>query len=164
MKTWLGLALAVALSGAGCGGGGGSSPGGGTSPVSVTLSAPANLSSGLTGTVALAATASDTVAGVEFQIDGQIIGSEDTSAPYQASLDTSAHTAGQHVLRARARDANGNFSAWSSVLVSFGGSGSVPQGFTKDDSWVGGLTNATAFAQAPDGRLFVCEQGGKLRV
>ena len=164
MKTWLGLALAVALSGAGCGGGGGGGSGG-TAPVGLTLSAPPNLSSGLTGPVALAATSSDmTVAAVQFQIDGQNIGSEDTSAPYQASLDTSAHTAGQHVLRARARDANGNFSAWSSVLVSFGGSGSVPQGFRKDDSWVGGLTDATAFAQAPDGRIFVCEQGGKLRV
>jgi glucose/arabinose dehydrogenase len=167
MKTWLvGLASVVALLGAGCGGDGGGGGGmGGTSPVSVTLSAPANLSSGLTGTVTLAATSSDaTIAGIEFQIDGQAIGSEDTSAPYQASLDTGAHTAGQHVLRARARDVNGNFSEWSSVLVSFGGSRSVPQGFSKNDSWVSGLTRATAFAQAPDGRIFVCEQGGRLRV
>ena len=165
MKTWLGLALAVALSGAGCGGGGGSSPGGGTSPVIVTLSAPANLSSGLTGPVALAATSSDmTVAAVQFQIDGQNIGAEITSAPFQTSVDASAYTAGQHVLRAHARDAAGNFGEWSTATVSFGGSRTAPPGFTKTDSWVGGLTNATAFAQAPDGRIFVCEQDGKLRV
>jgi glucose/arabinose dehydrogenase len=39
----------------------------------------------------------------------------------------------------------------------------VPAGFT--DSLVAtGLTNPTAMALAPDGRIFVCEQGGTLRV
>ncbi len=131
-----------------------------------TLTAPANLATGLTGTLNLTATATDNVgvAGVEFQIDGILIGSEDTSAPYAASVDTSQYAAGQHVLRARARDAAGNLSAWSSATVRFGGSASVTQGFTKNEAWVSGLSNATAFAQAPDGRLFVAEQGGKLRV
>ena len=39
----------------------------------------------------------------------------------------------------------------------------VPTGFT-DSLVAGGLTNPTAMALAPDGRIFVCEQGGKLRV
>ena len=39
----------------------------------------------------------------------------------------------------------------------------VPSGFT-DATVAGGLTNPTAFALAPDGRIFVCEQGGALRV
>ena len=40
---------------------------------------------------------------------------------------------------------------------------SLPSGFT--DSQVGGaLSSPTAFAIAPDGRIFVCEQAGKLRV
>ena len=39
----------------------------------------------------------------------------------------------------------------------------VPTGFT-DSLVVNGLTNPTAMALAPDGRIFVCEQGGKLRV
>ena len=39
----------------------------------------------------------------------------------------------------------------------------VPTGFT-DSVVVNGLTNPTAMAFAPDGRIFVCEQGGKLRV
>src|ERR1051325_11683867 len=39
----------------------------------------------------------------------------------------------------------------------------VPTGFT-DSLVANGLTNPTAMALAPDGRVFVCEQGGKLRV
>lgn len=39
----------------------------------------------------------------------------------------------------------------------------VPSGFT-DSVVSAGLTNPTAIALAPDGRIFVCEQGGTLRV
>src|ERR1051325_2325070 len=39
----------------------------------------------------------------------------------------------------------------------------VPTGFS-DSLVAAGLTNPTAMALAPDGRIFVCEQGGKLRV
>jgi glucose/arabinose dehydrogenase len=39
----------------------------------------------------------------------------------------------------------------------------VPPGFT-DSLVAGGLTNPTAMALAPDGRIFVCEQSGTLRV
>ncbi len=39
----------------------------------------------------------------------------------------------------------------------------VPAGFT-DALVAAGLTNPTAMALAPDGRIFVCEQGGALRV
>ncbi len=39
----------------------------------------------------------------------------------------------------------------------------VPAGFT-DSLVAGGLTNPTAMALAPDGRIFVCQQGGTLRV
>src|SRR6476619_60099 len=39
----------------------------------------------------------------------------------------------------------------------------VPSGFT-DAVVAGGLTNPTAMALAPDGRVFVCEQNGALRV
>ena len=39
----------------------------------------------------------------------------------------------------------------------------VPPGFT-DSLVAAGLTNPTAMALAPDGRIFVCEQGGALRV
>ncbi len=39
---------------------------------------------------------------------------------------------------------------------------SLPSGFT-ETSW-SSITNPTSMAVAPDGRVFVCEQGGKLRV
>jgi glucose/arabinose dehydrogenase len=39
----------------------------------------------------------------------------------------------------------------------------VPTGFT-DSLVTAGLTDPTAMALAPDGRIFVCEQGGRLRV
>ncbi|HYE04405.1 MAG TPA: PQQ-dependent sugar dehydrogenase, partial [Planctomycetota bacterium] len=42
-------------------------------------------------------------------------------------------------------------------------SAAVPAGFA-DAAWVGSLPNGTAMAFAPDGRLFVCQQGGQLRV
>ena len=42
-------------------------------------------------------------------------------------------------------------------------SATVPAGFT-DSLVAAGLTNPTAMAFAPDGRIFVCEQGGNLRV
>ena len=43
------------------------------------------------------------------------------------------------------------------------GAATVPAGFT-DSVVAAGLTNPTAMALAPDGRIFVCEQGGALRV
>ena len=132
----------------------------------VALTAPANLATGLAGAVAVTATASDNVAvaSVEFQIDGVAIGAGDTSAPYAATLDTSLYPSGQHVVRARATDTSGNVSTWSTALVQVGGATTQPSGFTRDESWVVGLASATAFAQAPDGRLFIAQQGGTLRV
>src|SRR6476469_7798375 len=44
-----------------------------------------------------------------------------------------------------------------------GSAASVPPGFT-DSLVAAGLTNPTAMALAPDGRIFVCEQGGNLRL
>jgi glucose/arabinose dehydrogenase len=161
------LVVLVACGGGGGGGVGpvGSLPAAGTVP-SVTLTEPPDLSPALFGVVAVTATASDdvTVTGVEFQIDGVPLGAVDTSAPYAVTLDTSLYTSGQHVLRARASDAAGNVSAWSTALVQTVGTVSQPSGFTRDEAWVTGLTASTAFAQAPDGRIFVTQQGGSIRV
>jgi glucose/arabinose dehydrogenase len=155
------LAMPMLLS---CGDGGGGGNADGIAPA-VTLTAPANFASGLTGTLALGANASDNVAVtlVEFEVDGQPVGS-DASAPYAASVDTSQYAAGQHIIRVRARDAAGNVSAWTTATVHFGGNNAVPAGFRKDESYVTGLNLATALAQAPDGRLFIAQQGGALRV
>ena len=160
------IALGAALC-ASCGGGGGDDTAPAANPtLTVALTAPANLATGLAGAVAVTATASDNVAvaSVEFQIDGVAIGAADTSAPYATTLDTSRYPSGQHVVRARATDTSGNVSPWSTALVQVGGTTTQPSGFTRNESWVVGLASATAFAQAPDGRLFIAQQGGTLRV
>ncbi len=151
-----------------CGGGGddAGSPGGGSA--APLLTSPAPLADGLSGTLTLTATpdAGSSVAAVEFQVDGATVGSEDSTAPYSVSIDTTQWASGQHVVRARTRDAAGNRSGWAAATVRFAGSRGIAAGFTKNEAWVSGLSNATAFAQAPapDGRLFIAEQGGALRV
>lgn len=150
-----------------CGGGGSATATSAQSPgaPSVSLSSPANLATGLSGTLTLSATATDDVGvtGVEFQVDGAPIGSTLAAPPFSVSLDTTAYASGQHVVRVRASDAAGNVSAWSSATVQFAGTRTQPAGFSRT-TWVTGLTSATAIAQAPDGRMFVTEQGGALRV
>ncbi len=138
-------------------------------PPTVALTAPANFAAGLINTLTLTATAADNVGGsgvasVEFQLDGVALGVADTSAPYSATVDTTQYPAGQHVLRARASDVAGNASAWTTATVQFGGTRTQPSGFTRDESWVTGLSSATAFVQAPDGRFFIAQQGGDLAV
>jgi glucose/arabinose dehydrogenase len=49
------------------------------------------------------------------------------------------------------------------LLVAAGRAATLPTGFTETQV-ASGLSSATAFAFAPDGRLFVCQQGGQLRV
>lgn len=130
-----------------------------------TLTAPAPFATGLTGAILLTATAADDVgvAGVDFQFDGADLATV-TSSPYQTTLpNTAAYASGQHVFRARSRDAAGNSSPWSQTVVSFGGAVALPSGFNLG-SVTTSLTNATAMTVAPDGRVFVCEQGGALRI
>ncbi len=132
----------------------------------ITLTSPAQGTLGLTGAVLLAATATDAggVTAVEFAVDGVLLAT-DVTAPYEATIPaTSAYTSGAHVVRARARDAAGNWSPWASAAVTFGGSVALPAGFTRS-TFVSGLgSTPTAMAFAPDGRLFITEQFGALRV
>jgi glucose/arabinose dehydrogenase len=159
------LACIAALVLSACGGGGNDAGTNDGTALTAQLTAPANLADNLAGTVTLAATASDNVgvAAVEFQVDGIAL-AEDTSAPYEAVLDTALHAAGQHVVRARARDAAGNVSAWSAATVRLGGSASVGAAFEKVETAMPGISDFTSFAPAPDGRLFLAQQGGALRV
>jgi len=144
-----------------------------TQAPTVVISAPANFASGIAGALTFSADATDNfrapgdnggVASVEFQVDGVAAGAAQTSAPYSVSVDTNAYASGQHVLRVRARDVAGNLSAWASVTVSFGGGRTQPSGFTRNPIYVTGLSSPTAFAQAPDGRIFVSQQAGAMRV
>lgn len=132
----------------------------------IAWTAPAERAPNLTGAVNLTANATDNVGvvGVEFRIDGLSLG-EDLSAPYSFSLPaTSAYTTGSHFFQARARDAAGNVSAWAVRHVTFGGAEDVPDGVTRTTIANGLSDRGTAMALAPDGRIFVCQQNGQLRV
>jgi glucose/arabinose dehydrogenase len=126
------------------------------------LTSPAAFADGLAGSFALAAAAPG-AADVEFQIDGLALAT-DSAAPFATSVDSTAHASGQHVLRARARASDGTLSDWSALTVRFAGNRAVPAGFRKTEGWVTGLQGASAFTVAPDGRFFVAEQGGALRI
>ena len=52
---------------------------------------------------------------------------------------------------------------WLGLMFSAEAAGNLPPGFS-DSTVATGLSAPTAMAMAPDGRLFVCEQGGRLRV
>lgn len=74
----------------------------------VTLTAPTNDAT-VSGTQAVTANASDAVgvSGVQFKVDGNALGTEDTTAPYATSLDTKTLTNGSHTVSATARNAAG---------------------------------------------------------
>jgi hypothetical protein len=87
-------------------------------PPSVTLTSPSQNAT-VSEVVTLQATASDVegpVAGVQFKVDGNNVGPEDTSAPYAADLDTVPLSNGTHTLTAVARDGAGQTTP-SSVTV-----------------------------------------------
>ena len=89
-----------------------------TTPPSASVTAPAQGAS-VSGVVTLQAAAEDNVqvAGVRFLVDGGAIGSEDTSAPYSAGLDTRTLSNGSHTIAALARDGSGNQATSPAVTV-----------------------------------------------
>jgi predicted esterase len=82
-----------------------------TQAPSVSITSPSSGST-VSGTINVSANASDNVgvAGVQFKLDGNNLGSEVTSPPFSVSWDTSAASNGSHIITAIARDAVGNSS------------------------------------------------------
>ena len=86
---------------------------------SVSLTAPI---SGITvagASVTVSANASDDVGvvGVQFKLNGNNLGAEDTTAPYSIPWDSTTATDGQHTITAVARDADGNTTISASINV-----------------------------------------------
>lgn len=75
----------------------------------ISITSPPNGST-ISGTVTVSADASDNVGvvGVQFKVDSSNIGSEDTTAAYSVSWNSSTVANGSHTLTALARDAAGN--------------------------------------------------------
>ena len=74
---------------------------------------------GTSGTISLAATASDNVgvAKVEFYVDN-VLKATDTTSPYSATLDSTTLANGSHTLTAKAYDAANNVGTSSAVAFS----------------------------------------------
>jgi hypothetical protein len=89
-----------------------------TTPPTVGMTAPANGAT-VSGAVQVTANAADDVgvSGVQFKLDGQNLGGEDTSPPYTASWNTAQVANGNHELTAVARDAVGNNATATKVTV-----------------------------------------------
>lgn len=88
----------------------GTPPSGDSVAPTASMTAPSNGST-VSGVITLSADANDNVGvvGVQFLVDGNPVGAEDTTAnPYSISFDTSTLTPGSHSFSARARDAAGN--------------------------------------------------------
>ena len=98
-----------------------------TTPPTVTLANPADGGT-ITGTITLAASASDAVgvAGVQFTLDGAPVGTEYTIAPYEMFWNSATAPNGTHVLAAIARDAAGNRQTAENVSVTVANDTTAP--------------------------------------
>jgi subtilisin family serine protease len=93
----------------------------------VAVTAPADNAT-VNGTVAVTANASDTigVVGVQFKLDGNNLGSEDTTSPYSLDWDTLTASNGNHTLTAVARDAAGNTTTAFTITVTVSNDTTAP--------------------------------------
>jgi hypothetical protein len=96
-----------------------------TTPPTVAITSPGGTVSGV---VTVSATASDNVGvtGVQFLVNGGTFGAEDTTGPYNLSVDTTAVTNGTYTLTARARDAAGNITTSAPVTLTVANSATPP--------------------------------------
>jgi len=96
----------------------GSSSSDDTTPPTVSIIAPANGAT-ISGTATIKCRASDNVkvASVQFEIDGDNLGTADTGAPYARALNTKNYSNGSHTLKAIARDRAGNQTASDTITV-----------------------------------------------
>ena len=96
-----------------------------TTAPTVAITAPTGT---LSGIVTVTANASDNVgvAGVQFYLDGALLGTEDTTTPYSVSWNTTTATNASHTLLARARDAAGNITNSAPLTVTVSNTQSTP--------------------------------------
>jgi hypothetical protein len=66
--------------------------------VAITAPAPGATVSGASASMSASASDNVGVSGVQFKLDGANLGSEDTSAPYSVTWDTTAVANGSHIL------------------------------------------------------------------
>ena len=106
---------------------------GDTQSPTVALTAPASGAT-VSGSVSVSASASDNVGvvGVQFRLDGNTLGAEDTTSPYSVSWATTGTSNGTHSLTAVARDAAGNTTTSTARTVTVSNSGGGGTALTID--------------------------------
>lgn len=97
-----------------------------TTPPTVNMTAPSAGATVSGASVSVSASSSDNigVVGVQFLLDGNSLGAEDTASPYTINWDTTSVANGSHTLSARARDAAGNATTASNITVTVSNSNS----------------------------------------
>ena len=123
----------------------------------VTITAPVSGAS-VSGTVTVTAAAADNqaVAGVQFRVDGSVVGAEDVSAPYSVGWSTLAVADGSHTLTAVARDTSGNTATSGIVLVSVSNSLNTGDALTRVTVGSGYTHAATReLVRTPSGVVYI---------
>jgi hypothetical protein len=130
-----------------------------TTPPAVTMTAPSDGAT-VAGTVTVAARASDDtgVAGVQFLVDGVVLGMEDTRAPFEVSWDTRTVPDGPHTLAARARDTPGNVATSAPVTVTVANG---PGAVARFEETAAGLAPAGAWAEIGSADIGVTLSGDR---
>src|SRR6185295_9246308 len=107
----------------------GSGPPSDQTPPSVAITSPANATT-VSGTITLTVTAGDNVgvAGVQYRLDGALLGSEATTIPFSLAWNTTTASNGSHTLTATARDAAGNSTTSAPISVTVSNAGGPPPG------------------------------------
>ena len=133
-------------------------------PPEVSITSPASGATVSGTNVTLSANATDNLAlvGVQFKLNNQNIGSEDSIFPYSIIWNSNQVSNGTYSLVAIARDVSGNRATSSQISITVSNTVSVPT--FKETLLVNGLNTPTSMEFSPDGRLFVAEKGGSLRV
>jgi hypothetical protein len=110
----------------------------------VSLTSPES-SSTVSNTVTVSAAAADNfgVSGVQFRLDGNPLGVEDTTAPYSIAWDANTANGGVHVLTAVARDAGANTTTSSPVSVTVSLSGTAGNLWVYQESLTPSWINAS---------------------
>jgi hypothetical protein len=110
---------------------------GDTTPPTVSVTAPADGAT-VSATIPVTASAADNVgvAGVQFKLDGLLLGPEDTAAPYTINWDTATVANGSHALTAVARDAAGNATTSATVTITVSNTTPPPSVFLFGDQAV----------------------------
>lgn len=122
-----------------------------TTPPSVTMTAPASGSTVSGTSVTVSANASDNVGvvGVQFKLDGNNLGSEDTVSPYSVVWNTTAASNASHSLSAVAQDAAG-LTATAVINVTVNNTATPPPSDFTTRCQAAGVVRCVGFDQASD--------------